>query len=563
MLPTLSSRTKEILLILLLFLISFSINLYNWDSLSLFEGRGDIHMAKLFSFENPEMAGGYTGTIFFLLFMRAILGLNLFSIRLASAISIASIAVFTYLFAKDYFDRRTAMLTAAMLVMSPVFILTCISDAPFLGFFPALLSLLFYRYCKTKDMRYLYVGAFVSGYSLYHKLTNLYFLVGLTLSFMVVKYIFKLKTTNFNLNKRLILILIFLFTAGFSPLIIYNTSRGFPLISAINHTISEYGTALSTIDKMDMKIRQFAGFSREGSPISEDVMFLDPHNPIMLLPRFRYFNLSVFLISATLLIISRDPKKMFLILLVFFYSCLTIFTPTELQAIHYMPVQPFFFLIMASGLIMIYKLDIKTFKIKNINKILFAILFGIFIFLNLSYLIMCLSLTKDQIFVEEALPTKAIVHHRVVESLEDADVIVVPKDTNLVGDYISHIYPEKEVISSCNVSYDEASDTCSFVSCKAYNLFFTGDKKVRYVFPYLPENPVHYNLTGYGIIEGYGMTCNFDFRPYSKYNNTNYPLEFFLSEAIKRNKTPKLEKDFVNAHGEIVYRIYSIESQNL
>ena len=208
--PLLSSRNKEILLILLLFLISFSINLYNWDSLSLFEGRADIHMAKIFSFENFEMAGGYTGTIFFLLLMRAVLGLNLFSVRLASAISIASIVVLIYLFTKDYLGRRTALLTSVMLITAPVFITMCISEVPYLAFFPALLSFLFYRYYRTRDIRYLYIYALVGGYSLYHKLINLYFLISLIVSFILVKWMFKIKS-NFNLNKKSILILVFFF----------------------------------------------------------------------------------------------------------------------------------------------------------------------------------------------------------------------------------------------------------------------------------------------------------------------------------------------------------------
>ncbi|NIO20618.1 MAG: hypothetical protein GTN76_07740 [Candidatus Aenigmarchaeota archaeon] len=569
-LSPLSSRNKEILLILFLFLISFSINLYNWDSLSLFEGRGDISLAEKFTFENFEMAGGYTGTIIFLLIMKAIFGLSLFSVRLASAISIASIVVFVYLLTKEYLGRGAALLTSMMLIMSSVFILTSISEAPYLAFFPVLLTLLFYKYYKTKNVGYLYVCALVSGYSLYHKLINLYFLISLITSFVLVKWIFKIKT-DFNLRKKSILLVFLLFIIGLSPIIIHNfiyspSVYGYsPLLSKINEIFSEEYEGFSFINRLGKRIAQFVRFEHGlGSPISEDVIFFDNHNPIIFSSRFYHFNLLIFVMSSILFLISKDPKKIFLLLLVFLFSFLTIFSPTDPIIAHYLPVQPFLFLIMAGGLITIYKSNIKLFKIKNMSKILFFILIVIFISLNLSYLIMHLVITKDQIIIEETLPTKAIVHHRLVESLEDADLLVMPanRSSSFIADYVSCIYPKKKLIHLCNVLYNEKDDVCSFVYCMIDNSFFPGNKNVKYVLPYLPDRPTYYNLTGYRVKEGgYGLSCATTFKPYNKYNNTNYPLEFLLDEAAKRNKTLRLEKDFVNAHGEIVYKLYSLSDE--
>ena len=229
---SLSASRGEILLIFFLFLISFSMNFYGWDALSLLDDRSNIHLLQNLFHGNLEMIDGYIGVIFFMVLTGMLFGVNQFSVRLAVALCIGMTVVFTYLFARDYLGRKEGLLACLILLVFSSFILSKMSDVPYLAFFPILILFLFYKYRKTGNNLYLYAGAFASGYSLYHKLVNLYVLLAILLSLVLIRILFRRKLSIIP-SKRVVCISAIIFFIGMLPLIIYNVNKGFLTYSMI------------------------------------------------------------------------------------------------------------------------------------------------------------------------------------------------------------------------------------------------------------------------------------------------------------------------------------------
>ena len=539
----LSAGRREILLVSFLFLISFSMNFYGWNALSLLDDRSNVHLLQSLFHGDMEMIDGYIGVIFFMVLTGMLFGVNQFSVRLAVALCIGMTVVLTYLFARDYLGRKEGLLACLILLVFSSFILSKMSDVPYLAFFPILILFLFYRYRKTGNNLYLYAGAFVSGYSLYHKLLNLYTLLAILFSLILIRILFRRKLCIIP-PKRMLCISVIIFFMGMLPLIIYNVNNNFltcsMIISHVYKTEYPYNHEnLNIMENIKRRAELFPPF------ISEDVSFFGQHNLIRFPKRGYNFNLLLFLTCLSILSISKRTKYVFLVLLFLIFSFLMTFVPTVMTEMHYFTVYPLIAIIISGGLMrMAYFRRPYTLGV-------FLLLMIIMVALNLPTILNGMYLMSNQKLIEKFLPTKASVHQRFTESLKDEQLVVIPN--SMFFELLMTVYPYNNVSEFCDVKYYEKNNTCYFLSCDGEKLFMHIES-VKYAF----NLPVE-NVTGFGITidEGCvypGGVCMID-----HCENHNYPFEFFINQSRERGFETKLEREFINAHGKPVYRVYSLK----
>lgn len=176
----------------------------------------------------PLMIYDYLGTLntYLVIPFFALLGIDVFSLRLMALILGALTIVLAYGVAQEMFDEKVAALSVLLLSVHPSFIfwsrqgvyLTSVISALSMG---SLLA--FLHWYRRKKARYLYLGSLLLGLGLFAKFSFLWFLVGFLLAgllIMVWKRALPLTPAQGTLS--------FLFLAlGSLPLILFNLqSRG-------------------------------------------------------------------------------------------------------------------------------------------------------------------------------------------------------------------------------------------------------------------------------------------------------------------------------------------------
>lgn len=155
-------------------------------------------------------------TAYFLILSMYLFGQNLFALKIPRIIAYVMTAVLTYLFARDFYNKKIAMLTTLAFVLLPVFI-TSNQEHTLMPLFLILSLYVFNRFCKTKKMWYFYLFAFVCGLGLLVRLSFLFYLSSLIITHRIV-----FKTTNNTIKKRHLIIALLLFSLGSYPFILFN-----------------------------------------------------------------------------------------------------------------------------------------------------------------------------------------------------------------------------------------------------------------------------------------------------------------------------------------------------
>jgi len=230
-----------------------------------FRGSGIRITARVF----PLMVTDYIGAlnIYLLLPFFALLGSNVFALRLMPIVFAVLTLFLTYLLAQQLFNRRVAVITCLLLAVNPSFIfwsrqgvfVTSITTTI------AVASLLCWlRWYRERRARYLYWGAYLFGLGLYAKLLFLWVIVALGATFFVLKVPslrkgFRLWPISGRLAYRQLAIALLCFLLSMFPLIIYNVqTKGTFLTVAGNLTSSYYGTSnLAFAENLATRLEQF------------------------------------------------------------------------------------------------------------------------------------------------------------------------------------------------------------------------------------------------------------------------------------------------------------------
>jgi 4-amino-4-deoxy-L-arabinose transferase-like glycosyltransferase len=172
-------------------------------------------------FRIPSLTVNYIGPYinFLLLLSLETLGKNIFALRLPSVIAGIATILFTYHLMEKVYDKRTAILVSFILAVLPVHVYFSRvgNELIWIPFLVILSLYLINEYETKKEKKYIYLFAFVSGIGISFKLNFLFFLMGLTISWQILKYpnLKDLKFKDYIFSFLLILI-------GLYPLIKFN-----------------------------------------------------------------------------------------------------------------------------------------------------------------------------------------------------------------------------------------------------------------------------------------------------------------------------------------------------
>jgi len=215
------------------------------------------------------MVTDYIGAlnIYLLLPFFALLGSNVFALRLMPIVFAVLTLLLTYLLAQQLFNRRVAVTTCLLLAVNPSFIfwsrqgVFVTSITATIAMASLLCWLCWYR---RGQAHYLYWGAYLFGLGLYAKLLFLWVIVALGATFFVLEVSslrkgFHLWPISGRLTYRQLVIVLLCFLLGIFPLIIYNVqTKGTFLTLTGNLTSTYYGASnLAFAQNLATRLEQF------------------------------------------------------------------------------------------------------------------------------------------------------------------------------------------------------------------------------------------------------------------------------------------------------------------
>ena len=143
-------------------------------------------------------------------------GQTAFALRLPRVIIGTLIAIFTFLFTNDFYDKKTAILTAFAFAIMPAYI-TLSQEHILTPFFLIISLYILDKFYKTKNVWYFYLFSFICGLGLISRLSFLFWLTSLAMTF---KLSFKIQKDI--LVSKYLIIALFFFILGVYPLIFFN-----------------------------------------------------------------------------------------------------------------------------------------------------------------------------------------------------------------------------------------------------------------------------------------------------------------------------------------------------
>jgi hypothetical protein len=215
-----------------------------------FRGSGIRITGRVF----PLMVTDYIGAlnIYLLLPFFALLGSNVFALRLMPIVFAVLTLLLTYLLAQQLFNRRAAVITCLLLAVNPSLIFWS-RQGVFVTSITATIAmaslLCWLRWYRERRARYLYWGTYLFGLGLYAKLLFLWVIVGLGATFFVLKMPnlrkgFRLWAISGRSAYRQLVIALPCFLLGIFPLIIHNVqTKGTFLTLTGNLTSTYYGAS--------------------------------------------------------------------------------------------------------------------------------------------------------------------------------------------------------------------------------------------------------------------------------------------------------------------------------
>jgi len=227
-----------------------AMQLFTGQPVETFRGSGIRITGKAF----PLMVTDYIGAlnVYLLLPFFALLGSNVFALRLMPIVFAALTIILTYLLAQQLFNRRVAVITCLLLAVNPSFIFWS-RQGVFVTSITATIAvaslLCWLRWYRERRARYLYLGAYLFGLGLYAKLLFLWVIAALGATFFVLKMSslrkgFRLWPIPGRLGYRQLVTASLCFLSGILPLIIYNVqTQGTFLTLTGNLTSTYYGAS--------------------------------------------------------------------------------------------------------------------------------------------------------------------------------------------------------------------------------------------------------------------------------------------------------------------------------
>lgn len=298
----------------------------------------------LYVLKIPFLIGVVTGpTIAYMLMISTYLfGESVFAIRLPSVIIGSASVILIYFFTKDFYDKKTAILSSFILAVFPghVFMSRQAFEHILIPFFmlTALYSLV--KFCKKEDKKYLYLFALSCGLGMTSRLTFAFFLVPLALT--IGMKLFKIKLTGYGIKELTIFILFFLI--GVYPLIFQG--QGLLRMFFESFPVTQFG-----VDMFDVRTNILDGFTKKF------VSFMNPfgYNGGILGPNFLTISLffSTIFLTNQFLGMNREFKKNdFFIVVTFFMTLIFIssVTITTFKAKDYLMLAPLISIIVARGI---------------------------------------------------------------------------------------------------------------------------------------------------------------------------------------------------------------------
>ena len=536
---------KENIFLAIILILSFALSFYNWYDITL---GGDIptlrpviHFLKgegFFPFQKPWVGGNILIIPFFL-----ISGFNVFAYRVAESVFMTLTILLFYLFVKEFYGTKTALLCSLFLAISPYFILMKLDEITFYPFFTASILLFLYKYYKTEKIKYLLLASLIAGYGIYFKLIILYLVISVFVPFFFVKFVLtrplKIKFKNFRIAKKHVIFAVVFFLIGSSPLIIYNFGTGFSTLHAVSSnffTTEAYGyNNFAIIENLQERVKQFMHISSENST------FFSHFAQVDISSKWRYredfsFNIFLFFVSIPVILWFKSKKDYFLIGMFFVFLFLSTFVITMLRSHHLFLIFPIFILIISRFL------TLPDFKTKKC--IIFVILILVFSFLNIQTTVEAINTLKNQTWLEDYLPERAIVHEKAASYLKDAPYVVMYVEAPVL--YYSTLLQQKgDLFILCSLIYSEppALD-CSHAEGIPDNVWDLNE--TLYIFPSLLR-------TNSDDRKIFGGICH----SFEKTNPCDIPFKIFQEKLNGKNRIMVLETRMNDSRGYPVYDIYS------
>jgi len=133
---------------------------------------------------------GYAGTYLFNIPLVFLFGPNLITLRIIGIVLLVLITIFTYLFAKELFNRKVGLVSSILFAVMPTtFYFTKYSlvvDTTLLLFLVASLYFLV-KWQKTKKTLYMVIGFIILGIGLEEKILFIWFLIALFVAFIIFR----------------------------------------------------------------------------------------------------------------------------------------------------------------------------------------------------------------------------------------------------------------------------------------------------------------------------------------------------------------------------------------
>lgn len=331
--------------ILLILIVAFSINFYNFEYILSSES---INFAdffiKMMKGEEFQFAVTHQSSPVFLIPFFVFLGPTLFAIRFAQSIFLVTAILINYLFAKEFFNKRLALISSVILAFLPFYVLNRYSELPFNPLFSTLLLYLFYGFYIKSEKKYLASFFLLAGISIALNRIFVHFLLALFFSLFLVNFLFK-KEFHKKFNSEYLGIAIVLFFIGLSPFLFSSIGMMGSMDSSSRiHELyikpliqTELGHKnLMIANNFAVRLEHLMILSSE-HPYNKDgieSMFFDME------PRFSFLNFPLIIISMLYLIYLRKPKGYFLIFMLFLCLFFLTFLPSIMTIVHLLIMLP-------------------------------------------------------------------------------------------------------------------------------------------------------------------------------------------------------------------------------
>jgi len=318
-----------------------------------FRGSGIRITGRIF----PLMVTDYIGAlnIYLLLPFFALLGSNVFALRLVPIVFAVLTLLLTYLLAQQLFNRRVAVITCLLLAVNPSFIFWS-RQGVFVTSITATIAvaslLCWLRWYRERRARHLYWGAYLLGLGLYAKLLFLWVIVALGATFFVLKMSslrkgFCLGAISRRLAYRQLAIALLCFLLGIFPLIIYNVqTKGTFLTLTGNLTSTYYGASnLAFAENLATRLEQFKVVLNGGHLWYLGGVFTNDLYP------FLFVGAGLACIPVVILKARQEWRRVaFPFLMLAFMALASCFTVSALWSTHYAILVPFLPMAMAVAL---------------------------------------------------------------------------------------------------------------------------------------------------------------------------------------------------------------------